>query len=113
VRVLFGGQARDTSSPVSIVGMARVAGQAAQRVGFGEILALLASVNLLVGFINLLPLPPFDGGHLAVLAVEKVRGRKVDTRKLVPVAAVVLSFFVLVSFAAIYLDIFKPIDLFP
>ena len=51
---------------------------------------MFAFVNVFVGLLNLLPLPPFDGGHLAVLAVEKIRGKPVDVRKLVPVSAVVL-----------------------
>lgn len=35
--------------------------------------AALLSVNL--GFINLLPIPMLDGGHLAMYAMEKARGR--------------------------------------
>jgi membrane-associated protease RseP (regulator of RpoE activity) len=54
-------------------------------------------------------LPPFDGGHLFVLIVEKVRGRKVDPRSLVPVSAAVLSFFVLFTMAAVVLDVWKPV----
>jgi membrane-associated protease RseP (regulator of RpoE activity) len=70
---------------------------------------LFAYVVLFIGLVNLLPLPPFDGGHLAVLVIEKLRGRRVDMRKLIPVSAVVLSFFVLFTAATLALDIFKPI----
>jgi len=45
-----------------------------------------------IGFLNLLPLPPFDGGHLAILAVEKIRGKAVDMRKVIPVSAAVAAF---------------------
>jgi membrane-associated protease RseP (regulator of RpoE activity) len=58
---------------------------------------------------NLLPLPPLDGGHLAVVAYEKLTGRKVDIRKLIPVAAAVISFFVLLFVAVLYLDLARPI----
>jgi membrane-associated protease RseP (regulator of RpoE activity) len=66
-----------------------------------------------IGLLNLLPLPPFDGGHLAVLAVERIRGRAVDMRKLVPISAAVAAFFVLFTFAVVYLDIAKPFTLSP
>jgi membrane-associated protease RseP (regulator of RpoE activity) len=59
---------------------------------------------------NLLPLPPLDGGHLAVVAYQAVTGREVDVRKLVPIAAAVISFFVLLSVAVLYLDLARPIQ---
>ncbi len=58
---------------------------------------------------NLLPLPPLDGGHLAVVAYEAVTKRPVDMRKLIPVAAAVLSFFLILFVASLYLDIARPI----
>jgi membrane-associated protease RseP (regulator of RpoE activity) len=60
---------------------------------------------------NLLPLPPLDGGHLAVVAYESVTRRTVDLRKLIPVAAAVISFFVLIFIASLYLDIIRPLNL--
>ncbi len=113
VGLVFGNERRGSEDAVSIIGAARAAGQAGARSGLAELLPLIAMINLFIGMLNLIPLPPFDGGHLAVLAVEKVRGRKVDIRKLVRVSAAVLSFFVLLTLAAAYLDIFKPIDLLP
>jgi regulator of sigma E protease len=59
---------------------------------------------------NLLPLPPLDGGHLAVVLFESVTRREVDMRKLIPIAAAVISFFVLVFLAVLYLDVARPID---
>jgi membrane-associated protease RseP (regulator of RpoE activity) len=58
---------------------------------------------------NLLPLPPLDGGHLAVVGYEAVTNRSVDLRKLIPLAAAVISFFVLLFLAALYLDLARPI----
>jgi membrane-associated protease RseP (regulator of RpoE activity) len=60
-----------------------------------------------------LPLPPFDGGHLAVLAIEKVTGHSVDARKVAPVAAAVAAFFILFSGLVLYLDIVNPLNLSP
>jgi membrane-associated protease RseP (regulator of RpoE activity) len=75
------------------------------------LLVLLATINLFLAFVNLIPLPPFDGGHAAVAIYEaiasKVKGQKVqvDYRKLMPVAAAVLVVFVALGVSAMYLDV--------
>jgi membrane-associated protease RseP (regulator of RpoE activity) len=70
---------------------------------------VVISLNL----INLLPLPPFDGGHLAVLLIEKIRGRSIDMKRLVPVAAVVLGLLVILTVSTLVLDIWKPVPISP
>jgi len=73
--------------------------------------SLLAMINLFLALVNLIPLPPFDGGHAAVAIYEsvasRVQGRRVevDYRKLIPVAAVVLIAFVALGLSAMYLDV--------
>jgi membrane-associated protease RseP (regulator of RpoE activity) len=112
-QLLFTDAARRPSDPVSVVGAGRVAAQTAVIGRFWDILVIFGSLNVFIGFLNLLPLPPFDGGHLAVLAIEKVRGKKVDMRKLVPISAAVAAFFVLMFVAILYLDLAKPVNLSP
>jgi membrane-associated protease RseP (regulator of RpoE activity) len=100
---------RQQDDPQSVVGVGRVAGAIASEGHFGDMLYLFAIVNIFVGFLNLLPLPPFDGGHLAVLAIEKLRGgRPVDMRKVMPISAVVAAFFILFTAAVVWVDIVKP-----
>jgi membrane-associated protease RseP (regulator of RpoE activity) len=96
--------------PASIVGVGRLAGSiAADPAGsFWDILYLFAVVNVFVGFLNLLPLPPFDGGHLAVLLIERIRGKAVDMRKVIPVSAAVAAVFIVFTVAVVYVDIVKP-----
>ncbi len=60
--------------PVGIIDVSR---QAVQQSWYPLLLAFL-SFNL--GLINLLPILPFDGGHIAMNLVEKIRGRRLDTR---------------------------------
>jgi membrane-associated protease RseP (regulator of RpoE activity) len=112
---LFTDEPRTASNggPLSVVGVGRVVGQTAESGHFWDILYVFALVNVFIGLVNLLPLPPFDGGHLALLAIEKIRGRKVDMRRVVPVSAVVVAFFVLFTLSVVYLDIVKPVNLFP
>ena len=113
-KLLFTDAPRHASDPASVVGIGRVVSQTAQSGSAWDILYIFALVNVFIGLLNLLPLPPFDGGHLAVLAIERIRGGKtVDMRKLVPISAAVAAFFILFTFAVIYLDIAKPINLAP
>ena len=107
---LFGGAPRQASDPASLVGVARIAGQTAQN-DFGDLLALLAGLNIFIGLLNLLPLLPFDGGHLAVIGVEKIARRKIDMRRLIPVTAVVATFLMIFVGSLLLLDIVKPIPL--
>ncbi len=94
---------------VSIYGAARAAGEAFGAGFLGDFLGIIALVNVFVGVVNLFPLPPLDGGHLALLAVERIRGRPVDPRKVVPVAATVLAILLTVSLLLLYLDIARPV----
>jgi RIP metalloprotease RseP len=111
--LLFGNAQRTQSDPVGTVGVARAAGDITSAFGAGALLFLLAGVNVFVGILNLIPLPPFDGGHLAVLAWEKIRRRKVDARKLIPLTAVVVTFLMIWFVSITFLDIFKPIQITP
>ena len=96
--------------PVGIVGAGRIAGESVQKGKWLEFSGLMVMLTLFVGLINLLPLPPLDGGHLAVIGYEVVTRRSVDIRKLIPVAAAVISFFVLLFLAVLYLDLARPLQ---
>ncbi len=48
--------------------------------GFKSILSLLSLICINVGFINILPLPAFDGGHVVFIIIEKIRGKKVSPK---------------------------------
>ena len=56
------------------LGIAQASGDAA-RGGVASLLFLVAVISLQVGILNLFPLAPLDGGHLAILAVEGVARR--------------------------------------
>jgi membrane-associated protease RseP (regulator of RpoE activity) len=107
--LLFTDEARTQEDPASIVGISQQLGRVSESGEWAQFFYWFGYICLFIGLLNLLPLPPFDGGHLAVLAIEKVRGKRVDMKKLIPVSAAVLSFFVLFTLAAVYLDVWKPI----
>ncbi|MDR0488413.1 MAG: site-2 protease family protein [Propionibacteriaceae bacterium] len=121
------GQPRDPNGPISIVGASVIAGDvaaadapASTRIAF--YLRLLAGVNLFVGVINLVPLLPFDGGHVAAGIFEgirrgfaKLRGKPdpgpADTAKLLPVTYVVFALLCLIGITFIVADIIAPVRL--
>jgi membrane-associated protease RseP (regulator of RpoE activity) len=93
---------------------------------------LLAGVNLLLFFFNLLPLLPLDGGHVAGAIAESIkRGRArlrarrqfgpaakeaarpaifVDTAQMLPVMYAVASVLIVLTLLTLYADIVKPIN---
>lgn len=126
---LVTGQPRDANSPISIVGASRVAGEigvaeeipAADRVA--SWMSLLGSVNLFVALLNLVPLPPLDGGHIAAALYDGLRRtwarlrrrplpEPADTAKLLPVVYLVGGFLLLGGAVLILADIISPIQLF-
>ena len=59
--------------------MAQIAGQQAS-LGLFEFIQLIALFSINLGFINLLPVPMLDGGHLALYTIEAVQRRPVSLR---------------------------------
>ena len=58
------------------VGIYSVVGQQ-RSAGLANILYLVAFLSINVGFINLLPIPAFDGGHILFIIIEKIKGSPV------------------------------------
>jgi regulator of sigma E protease len=86
---------KQLSSPVGIVRQSA----AEARQGWQDYLLVLGFISLSLALLNLLPLLPLDGGHIAFSLIEGVRGRAV-TREVyervsaIGIAVVLLLFFV-------------------
>jgi regulator of sigma E protease len=64
-------------SPKTMMGplqIAQASGDAARQ-SAGQLFFLVAVISLQIGIMNLFPLPPLDGGHLAILAGESLMRR--------------------------------------
>jgi len=59
--------------------IAQVSGQQLS-LGWPEFISLIALISINLGFINLLPVPILDGGHLMFYAIEAVRRRPASPR---------------------------------
>jgi regulator of sigma E protease len=69
-------KADQLSGPVRI---GYVSGKVAES-GIGPLLMLAGILSISIGFINLLPIPMLDGGHLVFYAAEALRGRPLSAR---------------------------------
>ncbi|MFC7491843.1 MULTISPECIES: M50 family metallopeptidase [unclassified Knoellia] len=129
----FSGQERDIESPMSVVGVGRVAGEVSAGkldgiVGesWGDkawfLVMLIASLNFMLFVFNLIPLLPLDGGHVAGALWEgtkkgwaRLRGNPdpghVDVAKALPVAYAVSLGLLVMSVLLIYADLVNPINL--
>ena len=72
-RIVTGEGRKDVASPVGIV----QASSETLEAGFREYLGILALISLSLALLNLLPLLPLDGGHIAFSLAEGVRGRAI------------------------------------
>ena len=138
---VFHNKPRDINGAIGVVGIGRLGGDVAESKHLNvqdkvsTLIGLLATVNLLLFFFNLLPLLPLDGGHVAGAIVEAVkRGRArlrmrraapvgaggeprarpqifVDTAQMLPVMYAVASVLVLLTLLTLYADIVKPVNI--
>ncbi|HXH89029.1 MAG TPA: M50 family metallopeptidase [Gaiellaceae bacterium] len=94
-RLVTGDGRDEISSPVGIVqGSSQAVDQGAQ-----QYLWVLGLISLSLALLNLLPLLPLDGGHIAFSLVEGVRGKAVarevyERVSVVGIALVLLLFFI-------------------
>jgi membrane-associated protease RseP (regulator of RpoE activity) len=124
---LFSSHNNNQQGVSSVVGVAQVAGEVTEYGGgwqytAWDLLAIIASVNIFLGAFNLLPLLPMDGGHLAMLGYEEVRGRLAQLRgrpdpgvanlqPLIPVSATVIVLLIGLSLVLMAANLFNPIHL--
>jgi membrane-associated protease RseP (regulator of RpoE activity) len=128
-KAAFGSEKRDPNGPISVVGIGRMAGEvtSVNTVPFVDrmsyLVGLIGSVNVALLVLNLVPLLPLDGGHVAGALWEGIRrffaklfGRRdpgpVDIAKLVPLTLVVVLVLGAMSVLLMYADIVKPITVF-
>jgi regulator of sigma E protease len=86
------------------VGIASVGSTSVEQGFFPELLALI-SINL--ALFNLLPILPLDGGHLMIIAAEKVLGRPVSQETMGRIAALGIALVLMLFLFATYADLSK------
>ena len=119
----IGGGERDPETPISVVGASIIGGDTVDHGLWVAFWFFLAQLNFVLGAINLVPLLPFDGGHIAVAIYEKIRNMfrairgvlpaaPVDYTKLMPATYVILAVVVGYMALTVTADLVNPIRLF-
>lgn len=120
---------RDPTGPISVVGVGRIAGEAAAQHDIpladraAMLLSLIAGLNIALMVFNLIPLLPLDGGHVAGGLWEAIRRKwaalrkkpdpgPFDIAKMFPLTIVVFGLLLAMGVLLIIADIFKPVTLF-
>ena len=114
---------RDPETPISVVGASIIGGQTVDHGLWVAFWFFLAQLNFVLGVLNLVPLLPFDGGHIAIAVFEKLRNMlraargkvaaaPVNYLKLMPATYVVLVVVVGYMLLTVTADLVNPIKLF-
>ncbi|WP_322150441.1 M50 family metallopeptidase [Paratractidigestivibacter sp.] len=90
----------------SIVGISVMASQAAQ-IGVSSLVLLAASISMSLGFMNLLPIPPLDGGKILIEVIQLIIRRQLSFKVQNAISYVGLAFFVFVFVVVLKNDIFR------
>ena len=86
--------AETVSNSASIVGIA-VMSKSAAEAGMLNLAMFSAMISVSLGLMNLLPIPPLDGGRLVVEVVQKIRRRDVTRAALNAVSVAGITLFML------------------
>jgi regulator of sigma E protease len=85
------------SGPVMLLTASRYEAEA----GFGKFIEFMVIITVHLGIINLVPFPILDGGHVAFIAIEKLRGKplpkKVMERLLIGGMVALITVMILVT----------------
>jgi len=100
-------QQQGTSSLSGPVGIVRVSADVADT-GAPYYLWLLAYISLSLGVLNLFPFLPLDGGHILMLAIEKLRGRAVSRATFERVSAVGIALVLFLFLFGLHNDLLNP-----
>lgn len=110
--MIFSGEiaAKDgLSGPVGIVAMVGdvVEGDAQVAEKISQLLLYFAYISVAVGFTNLLPIPPFDGFHLLIIAIEGTIRRNLPDKVKEGFSMLGLALVLLLVVYVFYLDLSK------
>ncbi|MBM3329169.1 MAG: RIP metalloprotease RseP [Calditrichaeota bacterium] len=105
VAALLSGTAsvRELTGPL---GIARMSGESA-RSGAASFIAFIALISISIAFLNILPVPMLDGGHLLFLVIESVIGREIPEKVKTMMMKVGLAMLLLLVAVVSYHDILR------
>ena len=92
------------SNSTSIVGIAVLSADYFAR-GISDALLFMAMISASLGLMNLIPIPPLDGGHFLVEIVQKISGRRVPEKVVNAISATGVALLMLLFVFTLNQDI--------
>jgi regulator of sigma E protease len=84
--------------------IAQLAGETAKS-GLMDFFNLIAIISINIGFLNILPIPALDGGHLVVTLIEGVKGKPLKTKTRLVIQQIGMALLLTLMIFVIYNDI--------
>lgn len=107
LKVFSGQRQNEIGGPIAIAEMTAHASKG----GISSLLGWVAVFSIMLGIMNLLPIPMLDGGHLMFYAVEAVRGRPLDERKQELGFKIGVAILATMMFAALIGDVMRKLGI--
>ena len=103
ISMLISGDAsiKDIGGPIMI---AQLAGEVA-RAGWIALLTFMALISCNLAFINILPIPGLDGGHILIIVIEGIIRRKLTVKTRMVIQQIGMAFLLLLIVTVIVNDI--------
>lgn len=90
----------------SVVGISVMASRAAES-GVANLVMIIAMISMSLGFMNLLPIPPLDGGKILIEIVQIIIRRPLSVKVQNILTYIGLAFFLFIFVVALKNDIFR------
>jgi regulator of sigma E protease len=90
----------------SVIGISVVAAQAAQS-SIVDYATIIAAISLSLGLMNLLPIPPLDGGKIVLEIIQKVTGRPINQKLLVGASMLGFALMVFLMIFVTFNDVLR------
>ena len=74
--------------------------------GFAMLAGLIGMLSMWLAFVNILPIPALDGGHLMLLTIEAIKGKPLSTQAVIRVQQVGMVILLLLMAFIIFNDLF-------
>jgi regulator of sigma E protease len=84
--------------------IAQLAGETAKS-GLMDFFNLIAIISINIGFLNILPIPALDGGHLVVTLIEGIKGKPLKTKTRLVIQQIGMALLLTLMIFVIYNDI--------
>lgn len=86
------------------IGIAKMSGEVA-KAGLSALIGFAGLISVSIGFLNLMPIPLLDGGHLVLYTIEAIRKKALDQRSTEVIFRIGLAFVICLTLFSLYVDL--------